>query len=295
VKNTLRYPSFFVVGAGKSGTTAVWNYFQKHPGIFVTNKIEYKELGYFSDFYGIKDLNKYLSFFEDAQKGQLIGEVCHSYISSPESAGRIHEAVPNAKIIMILRNPVERAYSLYNWMKMHGYESSRSFEIALVNEKQRLGDLDFKINNLQGFYQNYMYLNSGKYYDQLKRYFALFRDENIKVILYKDFKNDQGKIMSDIFKFLGLETIEIMKDESVNVSRRVISSRINFFLKNKMRKFPNARLNRLRKFILNLNTLNSPPKKMKFSTREFLRREYYDDVQKLSHLLGVDLVEKWLE
>ena len=126
-----RQPDFFVVGAAKSGTTALWKYFQQHPQIFVTKDIAQKELGYFSNQYGIVNKNDYLNFFKDAKPDQLIGEVCHAYLTSEESAEWIKKEVPNAKIIIMLRNPLERAYSLYNWMTMHGYEESCSFRKAL--------------------------------------------------------------------------------------------------------------------------------------------------------------------
>jgi hypothetical protein len=67
------------VGAAKSGTTALWTYFQKHPKIFVTDDIAFKELGYYSNQYGITDKNKYLSFFQKAEEKQLVGEVCHPF------------------------------------------------------------------------------------------------------------------------------------------------------------------------------------------------------------------------
>ncbi len=92
-----KIPSFFVVGAAKSGTTALWNYFQQHPSIFVTTDIRFKELGYFSNQYGVSDKNQYASYFEDATDEQLIGEVCHAYLTSEESAEWIKKDVPLLK------------------------------------------------------------------------------------------------------------------------------------------------------------------------------------------------------
>src|SRR6478735_7218949 len=100
-----RYPDFFIVGAGKAGTTALWRYLSNHPAVFMTKDIRHKELAFYSDNYGISDEAKYLSFFDGARKDQLIGESCHTYITSPESPKRIFENLPSAKIIIMLRDP----------------------------------------------------------------------------------------------------------------------------------------------------------------------------------------------
>ena len=291
----MRLPNFFVVGSAKSGTTALWSYFQMHPDLYVTNDIRHKELGYFSDFYGIKELDDYLSYFKQAEERQLIGEVCHSYISSPESAERIYKDVPNAKIIMILRNPVDRAYSLYNWMVMHGYEKANSFEKALMLENVRAKDKEFKKTNVQGFYQNYMYFSSGKYSEQLKRFYAIFKYENIKVILYKDFKSNQESVMADIFAFLEVKNFSIPEMESINVSKRVLFPLLNYKYVRKLDKFPMAQLSFFRRIVLSLNMRNMPPKKINNQTKDYLRREYMNDVQELSKLLDVNLVDRWLK
>src|SRR5688572_9666040 len=105
----LRYPDFFIVGAGKAGTTAIWRYLSQHPQVFMTKDIRYKELGFFCDHYGVYEADYYRSFFQDARSDQMIGESCHTYITSPESPELIYNTCPNAKIIIMLRDPVKRA------------------------------------------------------------------------------------------------------------------------------------------------------------------------------------------
>ena len=199
-----RLPDFFIVGAAKSGTTSLWQYLGQHPGIFMTDDIGSKELGYFCNHYGIKKKEQYVAYFEKALPGQLVGESCHAYLSSPESASMIYREVPRAKIIMVLRNPVDRAYSLYNWMASNGYEPALTFEKALKMEAGRFADDAFKTRNPQGFYMNYLYVRSGLYYEQVKRYFDRFGRENCEIILFDELKKNPAAQVGKICSFLGI-------------------------------------------------------------------------------------------
>ena len=89
-------PDFFVVGAAKSGTTSLWHYLSQHPDIYVNSNP--KELGYFSEFYGISKYSEYLSYFDEAKDNQTIGEVCHAYLSCKNASQKIFEYNKNSKI-----------------------------------------------------------------------------------------------------------------------------------------------------------------------------------------------------
>src|SRR5690349_8105845 len=102
-----RAPNFFIVGAAKSGTTSLWQYLKQHPDIFMPPDIALKEPAYYCDTYGVEAYAAYLlMFFKDAANQKRIGEASTTYLTSPESAGKIRDAVPDARIIMLLRNPV---------------------------------------------------------------------------------------------------------------------------------------------------------------------------------------------
>ncbi len=294
---TDQFPDFFVVGAAKSGTTALWKYFQSHPEIFVTKKIGEKELGYFSPHYGITDEQKYLSYFKASKENQLAGEVCHAYLSSPESAQLIKSKIPNAKIIIMLRNPIDRAYSLYNWMTINGYENAKNFETALKNEKETNPS---SITQRHSFYQNYLYFSSGLYYEQVKRYYDLF-PQNTLVLVYDDFKKNQDLTLNKICAFLGIQKYsENFKEKRTNVSHKIRSVPLHYSLL-KLKKSKYTRIPILGRIIqllsvnlLKLNTKNIAPDLLKESTREKLAANYSSDIEKTSKLIGVDLVSRWL-
>jgi hypothetical protein len=288
-----RKPHFFVVGAAKSGTTALWNYFQHHPGIFVTNNIAIKELGFYSDEYGINDEQEYLDYFKKASQNQLIGEVCHAYLSSEKSAATIKKEIPEAKIIIILRNPISRAYSLYNWMVMHGYEKSQSFEIALEKEKS-IENGGFK--NYHGFKQNYLYTSSGLYYEQVKRYYDLFEKENILLLDYSDFRNDPINTLDQIQSFLGVEYYQFTKQNDTNISKSIRSSEAQFHLRNAQRKFKKTiKIVNLLKLAEKLNTKNGNVKPLNQEIKKQLTDFYSQDVLKLSKLTGINFYKSWYD
>ena len=151
-----RSPNFFIVGAARSGTTSMWEYLKQHPDIFMPEGFAYKEPSYFCNLYGYNDFNLYLELFAGVKEEKAVGEASTPYLTSPESAAWIREVYPAAKIIILLRNPVDRAYSMYNWMIKEGYEGVYPFEEALDVEKVRIKDEHFKYINPQ-YYHNYLY------------------------------------------------------------------------------------------------------------------------------------------
>lgn len=293
IKKFSRKPDFLVVGAAKSGTTALWKYFRQHPEIFVTNNIAIKELGFYSNEYGITDEQEYLDYFKNASQDQLIGEVCHAYLSSKNSAATIKREIPEAKIIMILRDPVARAYSLYNWMVMHGYEKSKSFAEALENEKN-IENSNFK--NYHGFKQNYCYASSGLYYEQVKKYFDLFKKENILILEYSAFRNDPIAILDQIQSFLGLNYFKFTKQNDTNISKSVKINKVQFYIKNGQRKYRNNKIVlKVLKLLEKLNTNFGKVLPLDESVKIHLKELYSQDVLKLSELTGINLYKSWYE
>lgn len=284
-------PSFFVVGAAKSGTTALWYYFQQHPEIFVTKDIAYKELGYYSNQYGISDKKKYLNFFKEAKQNQKIGEVCHAYLTSEESAEWIKKDVPEAKIIIILRNPIDRAYSLYNWMVMHGYENCTSFNKALKKEFRRKKE---KPKLSHSFLQNYMYYNSGLYYEQVKRYFDIFGKSKVLVLTHEDFRENQLLKLNEIYDFLNVKPVINIKKKGVNKSRKVLSIKLQYLfrkylLKKNKRKLKTKIIQKL--FSLNMNSTKL--KEISPALKDKLKNNYSSDIEKLSKLCQYDFYKLW--
>lgn len=188
---------FLCIGAQKSGTTLLYKQLKKIDKIFLPKK---KELHFFDD---IKNYNKgiesYLEYFKDAKEYQVKGEITPAYIFFDTVPRRIKQLLGNKQIkfIVILRNPIDRAYSQYNMsFSMQGHEKL-SFEQALIYENYRLVEYADCVN--------FSYLKRGFYSHQVLNYFKYFKREQFKFILYEEFVKDQSKYIFEILQFLGLD------------------------------------------------------------------------------------------
>lgn len=284
-------PNLFIVGASKSGTTTLYHYLKKHLQVFMPEDELYKEPAFFSIKGEKMGYEKYIDIFKNAQSShKYIGEASTAYLTDDVAAKRIYDYNKDSKIIVLLRNPVDRAYSLYNWMVQEGYEYSLNFEIALKKELYRKQK---KIPNFfePEYYWNYMYFASGLYYEQVKRYFELFNSENIKVIIFEDMVKDIQKTYQEVSSFLEIEYQEIdieKENESQSVYLpllsffgRKVTSRINRVFKFKKKKIRDYLIYRLQKKV--------KPKKLNVETREKLLMFYAEDIQKLEKLLDRNL------
>ena len=158
-------PKFLIVGASRSGTSSLYHWLKLHPDVFMP---DIKEPSFFVDGWGISDWHWYLSLFEPGRGKKAVGEASVAYLESPESVQLIWEKLPTIKIIILLRNPVERALSLYSWMVMEGHEWLSTFKQALAEEEKRFGDESFRRDNPVYFW-SYMYFRNGLYYEQVKK------------------------------------------------------------------------------------------------------------------------------
>lgn len=203
-------PNFLILGAAKSGTTALHTYLQQHPQIFMTPE---KETNFFAfegeelDFQGPGDdainqfsitaLSAYQSEFGAVQDEPAIGEACPLYLYHPRAANRIHAYVPNAKLIIILRNPVDRAYANYLHLVRDGREPAPDFSQALQQESQRIE------KNWEWFWH---YIQQGYYQAQIERYYQQFSQENIRIYLYEDLRDHPQTLFKSIFNFLEVDS-----------------------------------------------------------------------------------------
>ena len=193
---------FFIVGAPKAGTTSLYHYLNEHPQVEMSSQ---KEPDYFSDkaihdqgmYYGknrINALDKYESLF--AQKESVVyGEASVSYLFYDNVAEDIKEYNPNAKIIIMLRNPIDRAFSHYLMDYRLGLISD-SFENIIAKKS--------KHKNAHLFYQQYIEVS--KYANQIQRYLDFFEKENILFIDYEDFKKNVSKTVDKVYDFLNIST-----------------------------------------------------------------------------------------
>lgn len=200
-------PNFLIVGAAKSGTSSLDRYLGQHPEVYIPPK---KEAHYFSipDFpptfrgpgdegmneYTIRDRDAYYHLFDGVKGEKAIGEASVFYLFYPGTATRIKEEIPDAKIIIMLRNPVDRAFSAY----MHLIRDERenlSFRESLAKESQ------FRANEFEPMWY---YRELGLYTEQVKRYLDAFGDEQVKVIVFEDFAKNPVAGVQEVASFLGV-------------------------------------------------------------------------------------------
>lgn len=210
-------PNFFIVGTARSATTSLDQYFRSHPEIYM-QKI--KDTHYFaasqfpSSFKGpgddhlnrriIRDETQYNQLFTNAAGKKAIGEASAFYLSSPGTAERIAQAVPDAKILIILRDPIERAYSAYMLLRRDNRETLGFAEGLRLEEERKQ----------QGFEPMWQYKELSLYYKQVKYYLDVFGAQHVKVLLYDELFTNSIPALRDIFTFLGVRE-DIVIDTSI--------------------------------------------------------------------------------
>lgn len=195
--------NLFIVGAAKSGTTSLWKYLGQHPEVYTTLDELHKEPAFFSAHGETLGLRNYQVLFKDSVNERYRCDASTAYLTSPESAERIHQYNPLAKVIAIVRNPIDRAYSLYNWMVGDGYEWAPTFEMALQLESVRAKNGNRRFF-MPEYFWNYMYVQSGFYVEQLNRYRRLFGD-NLMVVTFEDMISAPSNATESVCNFLRIK------------------------------------------------------------------------------------------
>jgi len=272
--------NFFILGAAKSGTTTLWHYLNQHPDIFLSLE---KEPNFYNTGYRIiKTPAEYQALFKNATTEKIIGEASHAYLSDPSCAETLKKHHPDAKFLLILRNPAKRAYSLYNHMLRHGYETISNFEAALEAEPSRINSIEF-INRCDENIHNFAYFSSGLYGEQIERYFSLFRKEQFHIIVFDDLIQNTEFELSRIFNYLNLEKqadLPLTKKNSSNLIP--ISPSLRKWVR--LHSTPSSR-SLIPRSINYLNTRKTPP--LNPITYQTLITRYQDDLNKLRELTGV--------
>lgn len=295
-------PNFLIIGAAKAGTTSLYHYLNQHPQIYMS---PIKEPNFFAlegekpnfrgpgdaqviNRYSITELECYQTHFKGITRETHVGEASTLYLYHPHAAERIRYYTPNTKLIAILRDPVDRAFSNFLHAIRDGREPLMDFAEALRAE-------DARISGHWG--PLWHYKQRGFYYSQLKRYFDKFEGKQIKVYLYTDLKPNPLSVVKDMLQFL-----EIDEPFTPDVSLKL---NVTGVPKNKLLHYAFVKLNPFKAFIeplipaklhLQLNKLknnNLAKKSLSREVRRELVKEYRDDILKLQELIQRDL-SPWL-
>lgn len=202
-------PTFFVVGAGRSGTTSLHQYLGAHPDIFVTGT---KSPDYFVSDLPMPDWEvpvarrmardwvstraEYDALFAGVTTEQAVGDVSPVYLQARSAAHSIAAAFPNARIVAILRDPVERAHAHWLGRRRDGIERRADFRSVIEGELARGLPDEIAFGS---------YLGIGRYHHFLCDYTNLFPPDRLRVYLFDDLRADEGGLLADLFGFLGVE------------------------------------------------------------------------------------------
>lgn len=206
----MRLPNFLVIGVAKAGTTSLYSYLAQHPDIFLS---PIKETNFFAlegqvlDFRGPGDdkkigrtsitaLDRYLALFAEARSEQSLGEVSPFYLYYPNTAGNIFRYIPHVRLIVVLRNPVDRAYSSYLHLRRDGREPMGRFSSALEAEENRIR---------KNWAPLWHYRRAGLYFEQLKRFYERFPRSRIRIYLFEEFCSDPVGTVQDMYGYLDLD------------------------------------------------------------------------------------------
>jgi len=191
---SMRLPNFLVIGAMKAGTTSLHHYLAQHPDVFM---LPQKETNFFAQESAlclrdrtVTGKEEYAELFSGATSERVVGETSPAYLCVPDAPRRIAAMIPHAKLIAVLRNPIERAFSHFVMRRRQGKETRTSFDEVIA-----VDDLDPMRS----------YKSRGFYGQHLSRYFEHFPREQIKVFLYEDLERDPMTIVQQILRFLDVD------------------------------------------------------------------------------------------
>ncbi len=202
-------PNFYIAGGARCGSTSLEAYCRTHPQVYMS---PVKEPNYFSYGYAgipftgpgrdkvyttsIKDRRSYEKLFRKAGEALAVGEASINYMIHPEACAGIKAVTPDARIIFILRHPVERAWSSFHRSRFQGIEPEHDFLAAWRADQQRR-DAGHWVN---------LHRYKSLYGMHLRPWYEAFSPDRILVIRFEDFKADAGAVMSRVYRFLGVDS-----------------------------------------------------------------------------------------
>ena len=289
-------PNFVIVGAAKAGTTALYHYLSSHPDVFMSPLKETNYFAYGRDEHGqleygdpelhhfkITDRTTYESLFSAVQAESAIGEASPLYLETPNAGPRIHELVPDMRIVCGIRNPVDRAYSDY---LMYLRNRGRPFDPAV--------DL---VRGAPWSMPESHWMSLGFYHAQLGRYYSLFGSERVHVYLFDDLRADSRSVFSAICRFIGVDPDHIPDldtphnvggvPRSLAVERLLTSKRLRRALDPLVPRRLADRARRLR--TSNLERAPAIPDAM----RREMTAHFDEDLEATGRLIGRDL-SRWM-
>ena len=293
----MRKPDFFIVGAAKSGTTSFQEYLKQHPRIFMPPGGEPNHFARDLDLalhITNRDERKYLSLFDGAGPATCLGEKSVWYLYSKTAATEISAFNEQAKIIIILRNPVDMVYSLHGQFLYTSNEDILSFQEALaVEDERRQGK---RIPSSCHFPQGLLYSQVVDFAPQVQRYFDVFGRDKVCVLLFEDLVEKTPEVYRQVLEFLGVDPgyqpdFEVFNSakpvRNLGLRRMIRENRpLAFFV----RQLPPAFRHRIGNILGKMPGQTIPrSKKLDPGVRHELQSRFLPNVEQLSEVLGRDV------
>jgi Sulfotransferase domain len=296
----MRKPNFFIVGAPKCGTTALYEYLRSHPNIFMA---AIKEPHFFAQDLGgyprIKTPEDYTALFAGATADHLrVGEASVYYLRSTTAIGNIHQFNPEAKLIAMFRNPVDMVYALHSQLLFVGEEVVGDFERAWRLQERRSKGLDLPPNSRGAFLLQYEQF--GRFGTQVQRLLSIFQANQVKLILHDDLAADVGKVYDEVIAFLEIPHDGRTSFPRINESKRTrlewlrtLSRKPPPMLRTAVRRLKRAvggsGITAVANKLVELNTIREPRAPLSPELRRELVETFREEVLLLSRLMNRDL------
>ena len=286
--SSIKLPNFFILGAGRSGTTTLAAVLRDHPEIFFSTP---KEPTFFSEpFQVTRTPIKYAKLFDGAAAFDAVGEASHAYLTHPDAAQTLRAFFPDARFIVMFRNPADRALAMYSYMLENGYELHRSFERALAAEDRRFASARFA-RDCPHYFWNFMYFRSGLFGEQVQRYLDLFpRGQFLFTTLY-DLHREPNRVLGDIETFLGVTPLEVAELPRYGSSKGIRSIPLQYVERTMVRRLARHNvptMTTVRRRMIDWN--RGTPPTMRPETHAQLLDRFAIDLAHLRNLTGIDVL-----
>ena len=291
----LNLPNAYIIGVQKAGTTTLFDWIGQHPNVYVNPAS--KDYPFFcSDEAFLKGVESFSKYFSSVNNEKIILGASANDLYIPQAAFRIHKVIPSAKIIVILRDPVFRAFSAYRYAVERSIEK-RTFQQAVEDEINGMIYADPFENRQKS------YLLHGLYSEQLERIFTLFSKEQILILQFGDLISNPESTMRKVFNFLGIDEDFLPTFNKINETRggnrfKLINKVLynQKYLKKGLFKVirgvipPNIRYI-IRQRLVEINRIKIDKIDLQDEIKECLTTYYQDDLKKVSKILN-DIKQK---
>lgn len=300
---------FAIVGNPKSGTTALAHFLSQHPEVCMSKP---KEPNYFATdhiqesdawhgkqkYFPIRTQQQYAKCYDHKKLGQKLGEASPRYLHSKAAAGNIFEHNPQAKIIIMLRHPVDFMYSNHRQLVNSCIEDEDDFATALRLENRRKEGQAIPKGAL--YPSHFFYTEKAKYYPLVKRYFDIFPKKNILVLTNEEFKDDNAKVFQKVLKFLDVDDATFSPAFTMINSSKAPRSKIF----NKLFNHPGLRrllhktlgpslYSKLSNTGRSIALKDQPRDKLSPTLKKELESQFVEDLHKTSELTNRKLASEW--